>query len=203
MADAPVAPVGGARCIHHLTGIVAAACQIRTAKAWRAREEALDRQIARAEAVRLAARICELDNQLKENYTTLRTLVAEHAPDLLEEPGIGPYTAAVIQAAWSHPGRVLVVRTRVSMTSSCPCDSSTGFDSCSPVSGSVAVTSSPGSTWSIALTVPSAISTPVDPANEQHDPKCCFKPDTALEMRCRAAAAAAVLRFRETTAATA
>ncbi|MCP2285692.1 Transposase [Promicromonospora umidemergens] len=80
--------------------------QIKTVKAWRAREEALDQQIARTEAVRLAARICELDTQLKENNTTLRTLVTEHAPDLLEEPGIGPYTAAVILAAWSHPGRV-------------------------------------------------------------------------------------------------
>ncbi|GAB2505183.1 hypothetical protein GCM10027063_50540 [Promicromonospora xylanilytica] len=63
----------------------------------------------------------------------------------------------------------------------------------------MATTSSPGSTWSIALTEPSAINTPVDPANEQPDPdKRCFKPDTALEIRCRAAAAAAVDLFRDT-----
>ncbi|PUB19790.1 transposase [Promicromonospora sp. AC04] len=80
--------------------------QIRTAKAWRTRDEPLDLRMARAEANRLAARILELDQQLRDNNKTLRALVAEHAPDLLTEPGIGPYTAAVILAAWSYPGRV-------------------------------------------------------------------------------------------------
>lgn len=61
---------------------------------------------ARAEAVRLASRITDLDQQLKDNEKTLRELVVEHAPDLLDEPGIGPYCAPVILAAWSHPGRV-------------------------------------------------------------------------------------------------
>lgn len=80
--------------------------QIRTVKGWRTRDETLDRQVARAEATRLAARVLDLDDQLKENHTQLRDLVTEHAPDLLEEPGLGPYTAAVILAAWSHPGRI-------------------------------------------------------------------------------------------------
>lgn len=80
--------------------------QIRTIKAWRARTEPIDQHTARTEAIHLAARVLELDQQLKDNNTTLRGLVAEHAPDLLEEPGIGPWTAAVILAAWSHPGRV-------------------------------------------------------------------------------------------------
>lgn len=82
------------------------AAQIRTVKAWRTREEPIDLRIARAEAVRLASRITDLDQQLKDNDKTLRELVVEHAPDLLDEPGIGPYCAAVILAAWSHPGRV-------------------------------------------------------------------------------------------------
>lgn len=80
--------------------------QTRTINAWRTRDEPLAQQIARAEAIRLAARILELDQQLKDNTKTLRALVTEHAPDLLNEPGIGPYTAAVILTAWSYPGRV-------------------------------------------------------------------------------------------------
>ncbi|MFC8800647.1 transposase [Streptomyces griseoincarnatus] len=80
--------------------------QIRTAKAWRSRDEPVDQRVARAEATRLATRILELDILLKENDKTLRGLVTEHAPDRLEEPGIGPYTAAVILAAWAYPGRV-------------------------------------------------------------------------------------------------
>ena len=80
--------------------------QIRTVKAWRTRAEPIDQHTARTEAVHLAARVLELDQQLKDNTTTLRDLVTEHAPDLLEEPGIGPCTAATILTAWSHPGRI-------------------------------------------------------------------------------------------------
>lgn len=80
--------------------------QIRTIKTWRTRQEPIDQHVARTEAMRLAARILDLDEQLKDNDKTLRALVTEHAPDLLAEPGIGPYTAAVILAAWSYPGRV-------------------------------------------------------------------------------------------------
>lgn len=80
--------------------------QIRAVKAWRTRTEPLDQAVARAEAVRLAARITDLDKELKENDTTLRKLVTEHAPDLLDVVGIGPYTAAIILSAWSYPGRV-------------------------------------------------------------------------------------------------
>ena len=80
--------------------------EIRTVKTWRSRDEALDQHIARVEAVRLATRVLQLDEELKENDRTLRGLITEHAPELLEEPGIGPYTAAVILAAWAYPGRV-------------------------------------------------------------------------------------------------
>jgi transposase len=45
--------------------------QIRTVKAWR-------------------PALAMLDTQFRENNTTLRILVTEHVPDLLEEPGIGP-----------------------------------------------------------------------------------------------------------------
>jgi transposase len=80
--------------------------QIRTVKTWRRRDEPIDQRYARIEAVRLATRVLDLDEQIKNNDKDLRALVGEHAPDLLEEPGVGPYTAAVILAAWSYPGRV-------------------------------------------------------------------------------------------------
>ncbi|MFD2026951.1 MULTISPECIES: IS110 family transposase [Promicromonospora] len=81
--------------------------QIRAVKAWRRRTtDPLDQQYARTEAARLAARALELHDELKDNEKTLRDLVAAHAPDLLDEPGIGPYCAAVILAAWAYPGRV-------------------------------------------------------------------------------------------------
>lgn len=80
--------------------------QIRTIKAWRTRTEPLAAHTARAEAIRLATRAIDLDEELKDNEKTLRTLVIEHAPGLLEMPGIGPYCASVILAAWAYPGRV-------------------------------------------------------------------------------------------------
>ncbi|MBL0887435.1 IS110 family transposase [Myceligenerans indicum] len=82
------------------------AAQIRVVKNWRTRTESLDQRVARAESIRLAARIADLDEQLNDNEKTLRDLVTEHAPDLLAEPGIGPYCAAVILATWAYPGRV-------------------------------------------------------------------------------------------------
>lgn len=82
------------------------AAQIRAVKAWRTRSEPVDQRAARAEAVRLAARILDLEIQLKDNEKDLRRMVTEHAPELLDMPGVGAYTAAVILAAWSYPGRV-------------------------------------------------------------------------------------------------
>jgi hypothetical protein len=74
---------------------------------WRAREEELSLSIARAEAVRLAKRVLDLDDQLKANEKQLTELVqiSEAAP-LLQEKGFGPVTAATCLTAWSHHGRV-------------------------------------------------------------------------------------------------
>jgi transposase len=81
--------------------------QIVEVSRWRAREEALTLTVARAEAIRLAKRIGDLDDELKANNTQITELVeiSEAAP-LLEEKGFGPVTAAVCLVAWSHQGRV-------------------------------------------------------------------------------------------------
>ncbi len=81
--------------------------QIATIAAWRTREEELATGVARAEAVRLAKRVLAADQELAANSKRMTTLVSSSpARGLLDQPGIGPVTAAVALAAWSHPGRV-------------------------------------------------------------------------------------------------
>jgi transposase len=81
--------------------------QIATVSRWRVREEQLGTATARAEAVRLAKRATELDEQLAANTTRMRQLVqASQAAPLLDKTGIGPVTAAIALTAWSHHGRV-------------------------------------------------------------------------------------------------
>jgi len=81
--------------------------QIAEVAAWRTRKEELSLSIARAEAVRLAKRITALDGELSENKNSLEALVVKSlAATLLPITGIGPVNAAVIYAAWSHPGRI-------------------------------------------------------------------------------------------------
>lgn len=81
--------------------------QITTIAAWRTREEELATGVARAEAVRLAKRVLAADQELAANSKQMTTLVrSSPARGLLDQPGIGPVTAAVALAAWSHPGRV-------------------------------------------------------------------------------------------------
>lgn len=85
-----------------LTGI-----QITEVSRWRSREEDLALSVARAEAIRLAQHIIELDDALTANLAQIKELVevSEAAP-LLTEKGFGPVTAAICLTTWSHPGRV-------------------------------------------------------------------------------------------------
>ena len=80
--------------------------QISTIAGWRRREEDLGAATARAEALRLAKRVLALDVELAQNRTEITGLVAAEASELLELPGIGAITAAVILTVWSHPGRI-------------------------------------------------------------------------------------------------
>lgn len=60
----------------------------------------------RTQLAALAAQIRDLDKLLADNLTQLRALVTAMFPALLEQPGIGPVTAATAIIAWSHPGRI-------------------------------------------------------------------------------------------------
>lgn len=81
--------------------------QIREVSKWRNRNEEVSLAVARAEAVRLAKHIHELDRQLAENTIQLEEFVevSEAAP-LLEQKGFGAVSAAKCLVAWSHHGRV-------------------------------------------------------------------------------------------------
>ena len=82
------------------------ATQIRQVARWRPRSESPAAAIARAEAVRLAARIGQLHTDLLTNKRQLRQIVAAHAPVLLDQYGVGPVNAAIVLSVWSHPGRI-------------------------------------------------------------------------------------------------
>lgn len=80
---------------------------IRTISTWRARKsDTPTMATARAEAIRLATRILALDVEIDTNEQSLLDTVTQTHPTLLDLPGVGPTTAAVVLAAWSHPGRV-------------------------------------------------------------------------------------------------
>jgi transposase len=83
------------------------AAQITAMAAWRGRDEDLATTVARREAGRLAKRVIAADREIAANTKQLTDLLnASPARVLLDQPGIGPVTAAVALAAWSHPGRV-------------------------------------------------------------------------------------------------
>lgn len=83
------------------------ATSITTISHWRSRSEDLAATTARAEAIRLARRIADLDTHRQANRTQIRDLL-QHSPArvLLHQHGIGPITAAAAFTAWSHPGRI-------------------------------------------------------------------------------------------------
>ncbi len=106
------------RCINALTALVRShdlgidartsltSKQITTIANWRKREEPLGTATARTEATRLAKRIQTIKDELADNHASITNLVTTQAPELLELPGVGPITAAIILTVWSHPGRI-------------------------------------------------------------------------------------------------
>ena len=53
----------------------------------------------------VARRIKALTTEIAELRTSIAELVETVAPQLLQQPGVGPITAAQVYIAWSHPGR--------------------------------------------------------------------------------------------------
>ncbi len=101
--------------------------KIAEAARWRARQEPLATATARTEAIRLAKRVHELDEQLHQNRSRITELVqASPATELLQQTGIGPVTAATVLVAWSHPGRVKSEAAYASIAGVSPLPASSG-----------------------------------------------------------------------------
>lgn len=100
--------------------------QIAAVAAWRRRDESLGLATARADAVRHARRVIDLDKDLKSNREQITVLVTEHAPRLLEMTGVGAITAAIIMTVWSHPGRIRSEAALAQIAGTCPIPASSG-----------------------------------------------------------------------------
>lgn len=85
----------------------------------------LDRQ-RRAHLAALAEQILGLDRLLKANLADIRILVDKLCPALLNQPGIGPVTAAIAITAWSHPGRLRSEAAFASLAGVSPIPASSG-----------------------------------------------------------------------------
>ncbi len=100
--------------------------QIRQIAGWRRRVEPLGSATARAESVRLAGRIVDLDIELKKNRDQLTAIVTDRAPELLAMSGVGAVTAAVVLCVWSHPGRVRSEAALAQIAGTAPIPASSG-----------------------------------------------------------------------------
>ncbi|UUZ43859.1 IS110 family transposase [Janibacter limosus] len=126
------------RCINALTALVRGhdtgldarraltSQQIATVAGWRRREESLGVATARVEAVRLAQRVLVLNDELASNRADITKLVRAQAPELLDLPGIGAVTAAVVLTVWSHPGRIRSEAAFAQIAGTCPIPASSG-----------------------------------------------------------------------------
>jgi transposase len=74
----------------------------------------------------LTQRIRLLDKDIRANERQLRRLVQAAAPVLLEEPGVGPVSAAQVVVAWSHPGRCRSEAAFASLAGVSPLEASSG-----------------------------------------------------------------------------
>lgn len=103
------------------------AAQITRIAGWRTQDEDLATTTAKGEAIRLAKRVAALDEELKEMTKRITELVRQSpAGELLEQPGIGPVTAAVALTAWSHLGRIRSEAAFASLAGASPVPASPG-----------------------------------------------------------------------------
>lgn len=76
--------------------------------------------------VELARQIRVLDQTLTANLRQLRHLIRTWMPSLLDQPGIGPVSAATILVAWSHPGRIRSEAAFAALAGASPIPASSG-----------------------------------------------------------------------------
>jgi transposase len=74
----------------------------------------------------LARRVQALDREARTLAREIETIVERLAPTLLNQPGIGPVTAAQLLASWSHPGRLASEAAFARLAGAAPIPASTG-----------------------------------------------------------------------------
>lgn len=80
----------------------------------------------RSEARRLARSVLAATEDLITNRRALAAHSGELMPGLLEIPGVGPVTAAIILSAWSHRGRVRSEAAFAALAGAAPLPASSG-----------------------------------------------------------------------------
>ena len=83
-------------------------------------------QVLRAELRRLATHIRTWDTELRANKERLRQLVAQVMPVLLDQPGVGPMSAAQLLVSWSHKGRCRSEAAFAALAGASPLEASSG-----------------------------------------------------------------------------
>ena len=80
----------------------------------------------RAELRRLAGHITNSDRELRANQVKLEELVRQVNPALLDQPGVGPMSAAQLLVSWSHPGRCRSEAAFAALAGASPLQASSG-----------------------------------------------------------------------------
>ena len=81
--------------------------QLAEISTWRTRPtDSVEQQIAREEAIELAKHITAAVDRVKQIKSHLAELGEQLAPGLQAQPGLGPVTAGIILASYSHHGRI-------------------------------------------------------------------------------------------------
>ncbi|GAA5189654.1 IS110 family transposase [Arthrobacter gyeryongensis] len=103
------------------------AAQVTTVQGWRARQgDGAAAAVARAEARRLASAVITLGAELEDNQRALAEHAELMAPGVLDIRGVGPVTAAIILAAYSHHGRVRSEAAFAALAGASPIPASSG-----------------------------------------------------------------------------
>ncbi|MCA1681507.1 MAG: transposase, partial [Actinobacteria bacterium] len=74
----------------------------------------------------IATRVLQLTIEERELAREIETLTRKLAPQLLDQPGIGPHAAAQLVLSWSHPGRITSEAAFARLAGAAPIPASSG-----------------------------------------------------------------------------
>jgi transposase len=74
----------------------------------------------------IARRILQLTDEERELAHEIETLTRKLAPQLLDQPGVGPHAAAQVVLSWSHPGRITSEAAFARLAGAAPIPASSG-----------------------------------------------------------------------------